>query len=558
MASQLLDFAAHAPAHINATLADHAPALLARINAANPVDLALLALAAILVARWSTSGTKPKGPLPPGPRGYPLVGMALSLPSVAPWRVYQRWARDLKTDMLWLRLPSTGPSLLILSSAEAATDLLVKRSTVYSDRPQSIMLSDLMGMSWVFGLMQYGDDWKQHRKLFHREFELSGAVRPHELAASRRLLNRLLKQTVNYQRDMQLTTGDMILSATYGITPKSENDDFIKLAESLVGAMAVVAGGGFLVDMLPALRRVPAWFPGGGFKKQAAEWMKLGVKARSVPFEHVQTQMAEGKAPPSVASHFLSALTDEADPEQAKSKEQMQNILAEAYLGGAGATVGTLCTFILAMSLNPHLQKRAQAQLDALLSTTSSPAPLSPHARLPTFADAPSLPYVDALVAETLRWHPGAPLGLFHAAARDDVYQGKVIPKGTMVTANVWAILHDERVYGAQTERYRPERFLGQDGKRNGVPEPEWAFGFGRRVCPGRVMGRETLWITAASILACFDISAPVDKDGKPLDEATIEYSNSMSSRPPYFDVTFTLRHPGLESVIVNGLQDQL
>ncbi|THH15927.1 hypothetical protein EW146_g4637 [Bondarzewia mesenterica] len=519
----------------------------------SPYYLASIALGTVVLSTWLVS-RRVEAATPPGPRGLPFVGNALSIPTKHPWKIYQQWCRDMNSDLLYLRLP--GPSLLVLNSAKAAQDLLVKRSAIYSDRPRSIMLSDLMGMSWVFGLMQYGDQWKQHRKLFHHEFEGTPAVRMHELNSARRLLVRLLNSSVNYARDMQLTTGDMILSATYGITPKSEDDYFIRLAESLVGAMAVVAGGGFLVDMVPLLRLVPKWFPGGAFKRQAEEWRRLGVKARTVPFDHVKDQLANGTAAPSVAAHFLASQQDN-DPATTETREQMQNILAEAYLGtspsfsfnrGAGATVGTLCSFVLAMSLYPDVQKRAQAVIDDVLHGQ----------RLPDFSDYGNVPYVDALVNEVLRWHPGAPLGLFHAANKDDYYEGYLIPKGTMISPNVWGILHDEAVYGADTEDFVPERFLTADGsKRNDIPDTEIAFGFGRRICPGRVMGRETLWITAASILATFNISDPVDREGKPLDRATIEYTNSMSSRPPYFDCTLRLRHAAAESMILNGVNEE-
>ncbi|TDL26777.1 PAH-inducible cytochrome P450 monooxygenase PC-PAH 3 [Rickenella mellea] len=518
--------------------------------------------AAVLCTTWLLS-RRVGATTPPGPRGLPFIGNVLNIPSNHPWKIYQKWSRDNGSDLLFLRLP--GHSLLILNSAKAAQDLLVQRSNIYSDRcvyraalsreaetrkkfdrPVSTMLSDLMGMSWVFGLMQYGDQWKQHRKLFHREFTGTPAVRIHELNAARRLLNRLLTSSVNYARDMQLTTGDMILSATYGITPKSEDDYFIQLAESLVGAMAAVAAGGFLVDMLPSLRFVPKWFPGGGFKHKAEHWKRLGDKARTVPFDHVKKQLADGTATPSIASHFLESLQDN-DLGGIETREQMQNILAEAYLGGAGATVGTLCSFVLAMSLYPDVQKKAQAAVDDALSGQ----------RLPDFSDYGTIPYLDAVVNEVLRWHPGAPLGLFHAANKDDYYEGYLIPKGTMISPNVWAILHDESIYGVDTEDFVPERFLTADGrKRNDIPDTDIAFGFGRRICPGKLMGRETLWITAASILAVFQISDPVDREGKPLDPNAIEYTNSMSSRPPYFDCTIKLRNAAAESMVLDGINE--
>jgi len=71
------------------------------------------------------------------------------------------------------------------------------------------------------------------------------------------------------------------------------------------------------------------------------------------------------------------------------------------YGGGADTTVSAEYAFYLAMVLHPEVQKMAQAEIDAVVGTD----------RLPTWEDRPSLPYVDALVTEVLRWHNVAPLG---------------------------------------------------------------------------------------------------------------------------------------------------
>lgn len=81
------------------------------------------------------------------------------------------------------------------------------------------------------------------------------------------------------------------------------------------------------------------------------------------------------------------------------------------------------------MSLYPSIQTRAQAELDALLSSSD---------RLPTLDDRPHLPYVDALMKELWRWNPSVPLGLAHRVAEDNVYRGMEIKEGTIVYANIW------------------------------------------------------------------------------------------------------------------------
>ena len=66
-------------------------------------------------------------------------------------------------------------------------------------------------------------------------------------------------------------------------------------------------------------------------------------------------------------------------------------------------TVAALETFILAMTLYPEVQRKAQAEIDRVVG----------NSRLPEYSDQDALPYVDAVLKEVLRWHPVTPLGMY-------------------------------------------------------------------------------------------------------------------------------------------------
>ena len=80
------------------------------------------------------------------------------------------------------------------------------------------------------------------------------------------------------------------------------------------------------------------------------------------------------------------------------------------------------------MSLNLDVQKKAQAELDAIIGPN----------RLPELSDSDSLPFVNALIKEALRWHPPGSIDLPHYTIEDDEYNGYLIPAGSIVLANLW------------------------------------------------------------------------------------------------------------------------
>lgn len=129
---------------------------------------------------------------------------------------------------------------------------------------------------------------------------------------------------------------------------------------------------------------------------------------------------------------------------------------------------------------------------------------------------------------------------------------GYHLPAGSVVVGNAWAILHDKEEY-MEPSVFRPERFL-KDGKLdNDVREPLAAFGFGRRVCPGKHIAKSTLWITVASILTIFKISKAIDADGNVI-EPSQEYTSALILHPAPFKCTIKPRSKEAEMLIRSSL----
>ncbi|KAJ7460263.1 cytochrome P450 [Mycena latifolia] len=477
-------------------------------------------------------------PLPPGPAKLPLIGNLLDVPTNFQWEKYMKWSKEYDSDIIHLDL--LGQSVIVLSSLEATTALLEKRSSIYSDRPDVPMVTDaeLMGWDLNVALMKYGDTWRRHRRLFNETFNVKAVrqYRPMEMAASRALLQRLLDRPDAFRDHFSQMAGEVIMAVTYGIHVLPSNDPHITAAHTAVDTVALATmPGRFLVNSFPSLKYVPSWFPGARFKRQAKEWSKTVHAMRDLPFAETKRQMESGIAPRSFTVEHLEGLRDK---DVYYQEDDVKATAATMFAGGADTTISSLGTFVLAMLVNPDAQRRAQAEIDSITGGKY----------LPDFGDEASLPYVSALVKEVLRWKNVTPLAVPHLLTTDNEYRGYRLPAGSMVLGNTWAILHDEVMY-PEPHAFKPERFLS-DGKMNpAVRDPDAAFGFGRRVCPGRHLATSSVWITVVSMLATFDINKAVDDMGNVI-EPTGEYLSALVSAPLPFKCSITPRSEAAVALI--------
>lgn len=184
-------------------------------------------------------------------------------------------------------------------------------------------------------------------------------------------------------------------------------------------------------------------------------------------------------------------------------------------------TVAILLEWILArMVLHPDIQAKAQIEIDNAVGT----------ARLVSDADLPNLPYLHAIVKETLRMHPPGPLLSWARLAIHDTQVGQhLVPAGTTAMVNMWSITHDEEVWPEANE-FKPERFLYEDVNIMGSNLRLAPFGSGRRVCPGKALGLATVELWLAQLLQSFKW-VPSDAGGVDLSEClklSLEMKNSL------------------------------
>ncbi|KAG8979553.1 hypothetical protein FRB94_011294 [Tulasnella sp. JGI-2019a] len=331
--------------------------------------------------------------------------------------------------------------------------------------------------------------------------------------------------------------GEAVQVIAYGDISDGKVDLLQLGKQNMLNVGKVISG--YAVDILTWLEYLPEWFPGAQFKRDAKSIRIVANKTQWLPYNMVKSRAALGTAPPSFTLAGLEAM--EASTDGDLDDEIISGAAMTLFGAGSDTIAGTLCTFILAMLLHPEVQAKARAEIDRIVGED----------RLPTVAMRDSTPYLNAVLLETLRWHNVLPTGIPHRLVQDDVYEGNLIPAGTMVFVNAWGILHDQRHF-PDPMTFNPDRYLdsttsnGNGDSTEGIIDPwQVGFGYGRRICQGIPVARTGLWITMAMILSSFDVRPKVDPVTKKPIILEAKWTGTATSFPEPFVCDIVPRSSG-------------
>ncbi|KAJ4499426.1 cytochrome P450 [Lentinula lateritia] len=394
-------------------------------------------------------------------------------------------------------------NILIVNTSRVANDLLEKRARIFSDRRVTPMME--LNLSSLRTMKRYSNEWRRDRKLFLQNFRQAVVNRfyPYQYKKVQEFLCNL---TISPHKFMQHTMGQvmsfpttslsqsLVFSSVYGLDVAPE-DHLAQIAVEAMNTLAYtqIIGAFPTIQRYPWLRYMPSWFPGCGFQQVAAQCLEKLKTLDTIPFD-----MA------------------------------MNNL-----------TMSSISSFLLAMTLHPEIQRKGQEEIDVVIGKD----------RLPTFEDRLSLPYVEAIYREVMWLHPPIPSGVIHTSIEDDYYCGYHIPKGCAVVPNVWAMNWDKEVY-PEPDRFLPERHLNIPGGPFTNINDISAFGFGRRVCAGRYMADNTVWLTVASVLATLTLGKAKDKNGNEINILG-EYTSGMLRHPKPYQASITPRNQNAKGLIM-------
>ncbi|XP_047060863.1 flavonoid 3'-monooxygenase CYP75B3-like [Lolium rigidum] len=472
-------------------------------------SLAALAAASIwFLCRGSSSGKKlSKLPLPPGPRGWPVLG---NLPQVGAKPHHTMAALSQQFGPLF-RLRFGVAEVVVAASAKVASQFLRAHDANFSDRPPNSGAEHVAYNYQDLVFAPYGSRWRALRKLcaLHlfsaKALDALRAVREAEVA----LMVKQLKE-----------------SAPAGVAVGQEANVCATnaLARAAVGRRVFggSAGGGAreFKDMVVELMQLAGVFNIGDFVP-ALRWLDpQGVVARMKRLHRRYDAMMDGfiserdqrhnqAAADGEGKDLLSVMLGNMRPDGGGGEEEgisfnhtdIKALLLNLFTAGTDTTSSTVEWALAELIRHRDVLIQAQRELDDVVG----------HDRLVTESDLPRLTFLTAVIKETFRLHPSTPLSLPRVAAEDCEVEGYRIPKGTTLLVNVWAIARDPASWGPDALEFRPARFLSgglhESVDVKGSDYELIPFGAGRRICAGLSWGLRMVTLMTATLVHAFDWS---------------------------------------------------
>ncbi|WVZ65098.1 hypothetical protein U9M48_014519 [Paspalum notatum var. saurae] len=464
--------------------------------------------------------------LPPGPKPWPIIGN-LNLIGALPHRSVHELSKKYGPLM---QLQFGSFPVVVGSSVDMAKFFLKTHDVVFTDRPKTAAgkytTYNYRDITWS----PYGAYWRQARKMCLTELFSAKRLESYEYirAAEVRALLRDLHAASGAGR-AAIMLKDYLSTVSLNVITRMVLGKKYLEKEVVAGGSVVTTPEEFkwMLDELFLLNGVLNigdsipwldWMDLQGYIKRMKKLSKMFDRfLEHVVEEHDQRRLREGKS--FVANDMVDVLLQIADDptlEVELNRESVKAFTQDLIAGGTESSAVTVEWAISELLKKPDVIAKATEELDRVIG----------RGRWVTEKDIPSLPYVDAIVKETMRLHPVAPMLVPRLSREDTTVAGYDIPAGTRVLVSVWSIGRDPELWEAP-EEFMPERFLGSKLDVKGQDYELLPFGSGRRMCPGYSLGLKVIQVSLANLLHGFEWSLP---DGMTKEELIMEEIFGLST----------------------------
>ncbi|CAO2190165.1 unnamed protein product [Urochloa humidicola] len=444
--------------------------------------------------------------LPSPPNKLPIIGHLHLMGAFPPISLAELAAKH-GPDLMLLRLGTV--LTVIASSPRAAEAILRTHDHIFASRPRS-MVADII----VYGQSDscyspYGDHFRKVRKVVTVHLLNSNKVHAYRPAREEEVGIVMAKLAAgasagaNTAVDMTMLlhsfTNDLICRAVSGKFFREEGRN--ELFRDLIDTSAKLFGGFNLEDYFPRLARI-------GFvsniicadaKKVSKRWDTLLDTLIDDHAAKQQRRQERAGAEDDADSDFIDVLLSR-QHEYGLTRSHIKAILLDMFEAGTDTSCSSLEVAMAELMRKPEAMAKLQAEVRRIVPKGQE---------MVTESDLPNMTYLKAVIKETLRLHPAAPLFIPHLSMEACEINGYTIPSGTRVMVNAWAIGRLS-AYWDNPHEFIPERFAdANDVDLKGVDFRYVPFGAGRRMCPGIHAAAATLEIMLANLVYRFDWELP-------------------------------------------------
>ncbi|KAI9374451.1 cytochrome P450 [Aspergillus egyptiacus] len=317
-------------------------------------------------------------------------------------------------------------------------------------------------------------------------------------------------EVVDMQRLFRCFSVDVIYVTLFG-----QPDEFVKDYQhphGLIASMDQITRGMWLAKHFPIINEIaprlppalsaPALSGYSQFRKQCEAWVE-GVRERR--------RQGQFTTPDGITTIFDAMLQpNEEGGYQARSSKELIDEAALFILAGSDTSAYTLTMATYYLLTNPDAMSRLRSELD----------PVRAYIRAGNWEEVRKLPYLMAVVKETLRLATPVPGIMPRVVPEAGVkVQGHFLPGGTIVSITHRCI-HDNPKMFPEPAKFLPERWLGEKGKAL----DRWlvAFSKGSRQCVGSPLAYQELGLTIAHLFGRFEM------DLYDTDESSVEWVDNV------------------------------
>lgn len=431
--------------------------------------------------------------LPPGPFPLPIVGNMLHLGR----RPYESFARLSKKYGPLMSIHLGNFYAVVVSSPEMAKEILQKHGQVFSGRPVTLAVHTCDHNKISMALMPAGEKWREMRKMCNeqmfsrRMLEASQGLRQQHM---RNLLDYVQRccdggREVNI-REAALVMTVNLMSATLfsSAATEFESEECRGLSKSIEGVASIV-GMANLGDFFPVLKPFDLQ---GIQQKAGASFKNLLGKLEAQLKSRLEFRRANPQGPKK--DDLLEVLVDTMEGDEHFTSDHITHLMLDMLAGGTEPNITTIEWIMATLVANPGKMAKLKEELKTALG----------EKQFLEESEIEKLPYLQAVVKEVMRYHPPGPFLLPRRAESDQEVKGHMIPKGTQVIINVWAIGRDPSIWN-NPDAFEPERFLHQKTDFKGSDFELIPFGAGRRMCPGLPLANRIVHSTTAALVHNFD-----------------------------------------------------